>query len=256
MSVIEDENWFPVFVASGFDVYGLTEPLYLLDGMTMYPDGRIEHEDDLEDMLNEVRGKKKLMERDAQNNYFDDNEDLDFSESRVASAFQSFNEHIGGRALLEVTNNINFALIQYLGELPPEHIDQSTLIDAAINAGNFSSKQCSQDFSERVRGEKLDDSEIYETLFQDYGLASSITHRALGYSHNRESLLNSIKAAKQYITDFSEASPYEQVHVTKLATNLQKEDLAKTVIRLTIGEVGYQELPRAAMLSHLAFLEL
>ena len=259
--LIEDDYLFPVFVSIGYDVYGFSEPLYWTDGMTINPDGTIDHEDMLEDMLEEFRKDDDDEDDDDEkedNDYFDrDGLDLsdDFSEFGVSRTFMEFSENVNDEYLVEVTNNINFALVAYLDELPEEHIHEATLIEAAISAGNFSAKR-SFDFAENVFNiDGTDENEIYDALFSDFNEATHITLRALGYSDSAESLRSSIRSAKKYMDSYPDASPYEKIQMLKLATGLKKDDLAKTAIRLDIGTVTYSDLPKASLLSHLSHLE-
>jgi len=254
--IIEDDYLFPIWVSLGYSLYGFSEPLYFTDGMTIFPDGHIEHEDMLEDMLEQFRDDNDDGDDENEtNNYFDrDDLDLsdDFSEFGVSRTVLEFNEDVNDEHLIEVTNNINFALIAYLDELPERHIHESTLVDAAIAAGSFSAKR-SFDFAENVFDNNgTDENEILDALFSDFNEASNITLRALGYSDSAESMMSSIRSAKSYMDTYPDASPYEKVRMLKLATGLQKEDLAKTAIRLDVGKLTYKDLPKASLLSHLA----
>ena len=252
-SIIEDEDLFPIFVASGFDVYGLSEPLYFTDGIWMYPNGRLETEDDLEDLLGEYYEKNKGK---VDFDYIDQDEELNFSEANVGKTYLEFSEidGIDNDDLISITNNINFALIAYLDELPKEHIHEVTLLNAAISAGHFAANHAENlDFKEKVERSLSSDKYIYDHLFSEYKQAEQVTLRALGYLDSRDSLQESIRAANNYIKKYN-PTPQETVKVIKLATGLEKDDLAKTAIRLKIGKMDYRKLPEASMLSHYAFM--
>lgn len=259
-TIVENENLFPVFVSLGYDIYGLSEPLYWTDGLTINPDGTVDYEEDLEDMLKEFRDDGTDDDAPSKRrDYLDENEDLDlsdFSEAGVSKHIMSFSESAQSSPhLSSITNNINFALISYLDEMPKSQINENVLITAAINAGHFSSMQTDPSFSEDLISDLPNDREIYSSLFSDFNQSRNITLRALGYQETRESLQEGIRAAKMYVDAYPDATPPEIVHMTRLATGLQKEDLAKTAIRIKIGKVNYRELPEASMLSHLSFME-
>lgn len=256
--IIDDEDLFPIFVSLGYDVYGYSNPLYFTDGITIYPDGRLETDDDLEDALAEYRTKKDQKSPDY--DFIDDMEDLNFQETRaygVGRELVNFSE-VSEDNYVNVVNDINFALIAALDSRPPEHIHEATLFNAAIDAGMFSAKRAKDNnysFSEEVQADLPEDQEVLEVLFSEYGLSTDVTLRALGYADSKDTLSKSLRSAKSYIDNNPDATPAEMVRVIKLATGLQKQDLAKASVRLSIGTVDYKDLPRAALLSHLSFAE-
>lgn len=258
-SIINDEDLFPIWVSIGFDVYGYSQPLYWTDGITIFPDGHLETDDDLEDMLEEYASQKEEEEEEEDYDFIDDDDDLDFAEFSEANvgkefSFLNFSEK---NMMTKVVNDINFALVSNLDTISPEHIHEVTLFNAAVSAGHFSAlrmKDRDTNFSEGYFVGCAPEQDILDVLIQDFGEAKNLTFRALGYKETEGSLRQSLRVAKQYIDNFSETSlPNEIVRAVHIATGLKKEDLAKTVIRLSLGHVNYQNLTKASMLSHLAF---
>ena len=264
-SIVEDEDLFPVFVSIGYDVYGLSEPLYWTDGMTIHPDGTIDHEDDLEDMLNELRRSKKTEGRSSGNagyrdddegtmggDFFDRDEDLDFSESIVGKKVLEFCEE--NRLAMDLVNFINLGLVGLLDTIDPESVTESTLIDAAIDTGRFAAKQVekSYNFSEDVT-DSVTDIELFDSIVADYPEAMvPLTKNTLGLSLSRGELKSSLASSYSFIKTYETSLP-DTVKAIKSMTGLHGEDLARASIRLKCGKIMYNTLPEAAVLSALSF---
>lgn len=266
-SIVEDEDLFPVFVSLGYDVYGLSEPLYWTDNMTINPDGSIEHEDDLEDMINEVRNErtkglstKQNLQNDefggnssSNSDYLDSDEDIDFSETVVGTSIHEFCE--SSQISRDYTNYINFALVGVLDTFDPNNVSESALIDAAIDAGRFASKQVSKsgfNFSEDNTNTVVN-TELYDILVGEFDAATELTLRALSYTPSREELKDSIGKAYEFVNSQYEPSLPDVVKSIHAITGLTSDDLARTAIRLKCGKIQYNSLPTAAILSSLAF---
>ena len=257
-SIVEDEDLFPIFVSLGYDVFGLSEPLYWTEGLTINPNGTIDYEEDLEDMLNEIKGSDSARESTDnqgldQRDFLDRNDDIDFSESEVAKYVQSFSENT--EYTLSVTNSVNFALISLLDTIDPDHVNERTLINAAIDAGRFANKQLkrsSLDFNESEYISDDDSYEILDSLIEDYGLHHNATFVALGRELPRGMLKEGLMRSKQLIDTYELNAP-DTVKTINYATGLTGEDLARSAIRLKCGKILYNSLPEAAIISNLAF---
>ena len=265
-SIVEDEDLFPVFVSIGYDVYGLSEPLYWTDGMTIFPDGRIEHEDDLEDMLNELRRSKSAERRSSESSgygnddegtmgrgdFIDSDEDLDFSESIVGEKVLEFCEE--NRLALDLVNFINLGLVGLLDTIDPEIVKESTLIDAAIDTGRFAAKQIekSYDFSEDVT-DSVTDMELFDAVVAEYPQSmTALTKQVLGIPLERKELKEGLGSAYSFINTYNPSLP-DTVKTIRSMTGLRGEDLARASIRLKCGKIMYNTLPEAAVLSALSF---
>lgn len=258
-SIVEDEDLFPVFVSLGYDVFGLSEPLYWTDGLTINPNGTIDYEPDLEDMLNEVKsnaGREGNSDQSSANglDYLDRDDDLDFGESKVAEYIQSFSEN--NEYTVSVSNFVNYALIGLLDTLDPDHVNESTLINAAIDAGRFAHKQLKRtdfNFSETDEYITEDNSlEVLDSLMSDAGLHHNATLVALGRQLSRPELKEGLTKAKDLIDAYELNAP-DTVKMVNYATGLTGEDLARSAIRLKCGKIRYNTLPEAAIISNLAF---
>ena len=265
-SIVEDEDLFPVFVSIGYDVYGLSEPLYWTDNMTIFPDGRIEHEDDLEDMINELRTEKRNSSQrrtsgmgedesssdTRKGDFIDENEELDFSESVVGEKVLQFCEKT--RLSMDLVNFINLGLVGLLDTIDPSIVKESTLIDAAIDTGRFAAKQIekSYDFSEDVT-DSVTDTELFDVIVAEYPESmTAMTKQVLGISLERKELKEGLGSAYSFIQNYNPSLP-DTVKTIRSMTGLRGEDLARASIRLKCGKIMYNTLPEAAVLSALSF---
>lgn len=246
---VSDSELFPVFVASGYDLTYFDEPLYLCDGIYMNLDGSLDYEDDAEDIeySNSQYLKRKNDEEELENI---SDEEL-FSESKTGRILlHEFNE-TSRLDLLQVSNSINFALVNLIDTLPPQYITENDLLSAAIDSGVFASKSNNINFSENNQNLPSEE-EILSLMVSDYNFAEAMTLNALGYNNT-----STMKQALSSVRDLINNSPNpmsfsEAVYSIKIGTDLKKRDLAKAAIRLVLGEVNYENLSDAAVLSYLS----
>lgn len=245
---VTDSELFPIFVASGYDIYGLTEPLYFTDGIYINPDGSLEFEDDAEDV---VKANHEYEERKNGEEALESVSDEElFSENKTARVLiQNFSE-VSKLDALKISNDINLALINLLDTIPQEHLTEKDLLESAIDAGFFAAKRNSSDFAEKANQSLPSESEVLTLLCENTDFAESLVLQSLGYD-TEEPLKTSILGVKELFNSYPPQSFSETINVVSVATGLQKRDLAYSSIRLSLGTINYENLVQASMIGYL-----
>lgn len=254
-SITESEDFFPLFVASGYDVSGLDNPLYLAEGIWMNPDGSLDVENDLDDMLEKYRERpvretgKNLHDLDTPEY---DRLAADFQETVIGSRLNDYYKDTPLEKLVAIANDLNLALVNLLDTIPSETISENVLLDAAVDAGKFAASKVSRDFAE---GEDILQVRPYEVMEKiiNYQGETALTLRMLGYS-DRDILRDNILLAHSIFNNEADTLSFkEKIQIVEMATGLNKADLAKTAIRINLGKVNYQNLGEATIYSFEAF---
>lgn len=248
---ISESELFPAYVSSGFDLTYFDEPLYLCDGIWMLPSGSLDIDDDAEDV---ERSNSKYLQRKSDEEELENVSDEElFSENKTGRTLLMEFGETSRLDLVQVSNSINLALVNLLDTLPSNHITEENLLSAAIDSGSFASKNVQMDFSE-TQSHLPSETEIFSLMVSDYNFAETMTLNALGYN-TTDTLKQALISVRGLINNSpSPMSFSEVVHTVNVATGLQKRDLAKASIRLTLGEVDYDNLADAAVLSYLSYV--